>query len=89
MMVMIIYSNLCVFVCMCEWVGVQHVEAASVTLFVIDRLHLSPAGETYLLQGSTIRYSLWKTEQEGETGTNQIWFMLFLVPVNHHSHVVH
>ncbi|ROL47864.1 Nuclear pore membrane glycoprotein 210-like [Anabarilius grahami] len=45
----------------------KHVEAASVTLFVIDRLHLSPAGDTYLLQGSTIRYSLWKTEQEGET----------------------
>ncbi|KAK7157646.1 hypothetical protein R3I93_008974 [Phoxinus phoxinus] len=45
----------------------KHVEAASVTLFVIDRLHLSPAGDTYLLQGSTVRYSLWKTEQEGET----------------------
>ncbi|XP_050987544.1 LOW QUALITY PROTEIN: nuclear pore membrane glycoprotein 210-like [Labeo rohita] len=45
----------------------EHVEAASVTLFVIDRLHLSPAGDTYLLQGSTIRYTLWKTEQEGET----------------------
>ncbi|KTF73112.1 hypothetical protein cypCar_00032009 [Cyprinus carpio] len=45
----------------------KHVEAASVTLFVIDRLHLSPVGDTYLLQGSTIRYTLWKTEQEGET----------------------
>ncbi|KAF4103256.1 hypothetical protein G5714_016139 [Onychostoma macrolepis] len=32
-----------------------------------DRLHLSPVGDTYLLQGSTIRYTLWKTEQEGET----------------------
>jgi len=57
--------------------GVQHVEAASVTLFVIDRLHLSPAGDTYLLQGSTIRYSLWNTEHGGETGTNTTWFMLF------------
>ncbi|XP_067305787.1 nuclear pore membrane glycoprotein 210-like [Pseudorasbora parva] len=45
----------------------KHVEAASVTVFVIDRLHLNPVGDTYLLQGSTIRYSLWKTEQEGET----------------------
>nr|XP_055065920.1 nuclear pore membrane glycoprotein 210-like isoform X1 [Misgurnus anguillicaudatus] len=44
----------------------KHVEAASVTLFVIDRLHLSPAEDTYLLQGSTIKYNVWKTEQEGE-----------------------
>uniref|UniRef100_A0A8C2H0L8 Uncharacterized protein n=1 Tax=Cyprinus carpio TaxID=7962 RepID=A0A8C2H0L8_CYPCA len=51
----------------------KHVEAASVTLFVIDRLHLSPVGDTYLLQGSTIRYTMWKTEQEGETGTNEIY----------------
>ncbi|KAL1259420.1 hypothetical protein QQF64_009997 [Cirrhinus molitorella] len=35
-----------------------------------DRLHLSPAGDVYLLQGSTIRYTLWKTEQEGETEVN-------------------
>ncbi|XP_051577817.1 nuclear pore membrane glycoprotein 210-like [Myxocyprinus asiaticus] len=45
----------------------KHVEAANVTLFVVDRLHLSPAGDTYLLRGSTIKYNMWKTEQEGET----------------------
>ncbi len=60
---------------MCVCVCVQHVEAASVTLFVIDRLHLSPVGDTYVLQGSTIRYTLWKTEQEGETGTNKIYIL--------------
>ncbi|XP_052434204.1 nuclear pore membrane glycoprotein 210-like [Carassius gibelio] len=37
------------------------------SLEAADRLHLSPVGDTYLLQGSTIRYTLWKTEQEGET----------------------
>ncbi|XP_036436185.1 nuclear pore membrane glycoprotein 210-like [Colossoma macropomum] len=47
----------------------KQVVEASVSLYVMDRLYLSPADDIYLLLGSTITYNVQRTQQEGDKGT--------------------